>query len=104
MFDMNLSTFSKLAHCSFGKYFLLKSYSLELAFLLLQNKNVEGVDKCHFLLVSAKPKPPAFYSFIALLENKRCIIRNQNPNKRSERVIALTEDCREALLEVLDQN
>ena len=92
---MTLRTIYALAQCQYGKYFLTKSYSVELLLYLLEHRQADGIEDLLMNLKSSTPKLPAFLSYIALLETKGCITKIENAAKRSKRIITLTAECEE---------
>ena len=99
---MNLETIQALSNCRFGKYFLTRSYSLEMLLYLLEHKEAEGIEEFLSALKSTTPKLPAFLSFISLLEAKNCVIRAESKSKKSKRTVALTPECLKAIKQYLD--
>lgn len=93
MLDKNIAA---LSECPFGKWFLLKSYSLELMFKLLET-DAEGLDELRKSMHSATPQLPAFLDFISLLEGKGCVERVSGTSKKSKRVLKLTAQARRAI-------
>ena len=93
-------SFAALSKCPFGKWFLLKSYSLELMFKLLDS-DVEGLDELRKSKHSATPQLPAFLDFISLLESKGCVERVSGTSKKSKRVLRLTVQARKSIESVL---
>jgi DNA-binding MarR family transcriptional regulator len=94
---MTLRTIYSLAECQYGKYFLTKSYSIELLLYLLENRQADGIEDLLLNLRSSTPKLPAFLAYIALLEAKGCITKIENVAKRSKRIIMLTRECEEII-------
>lgn len=94
---MTLRNIHSLSQCRFGRYFLTKSYSLELLLYLLEKKKAEGIEDLLLELKSTTPKLPAFLSYISLLESKGCVIKIENETKRSKKMILLTSECEEAV-------
>lgn len=94
---MTLKHIYSLSQCRFGRYFLTKSYSIELLLYLLENKKAEGIEDLLLELKSTTPKLPAFLSYISLLEAKGCVTKTENLAKRSKRTIMLTTDCENAV-------
>lgn len=93
-------SFAALSKCPFGKWFLLKSYSLELMFKLLDS-DAEGLDELRKSMYSATPQLPAFLDFISLLESKGCVERLSGTSKKSKRVLRLTVQARKSIESVL---
>ena len=94
---MSVELIAKLAKCEYGKYFLIRSYSLELLFCLLESEELVGIEGLLGSLRSATPKFPAFLSYISLLESKGCIYKLENKTKRSQKVIGLTPEASSAI-------
>lgn len=99
---MTLAQFNRLAACRYGKLFLRKSYSLELMVYLLEYEVAEGVEDLLSSLNSHTPKFPAFLSYLALLEEKGCIVKVEGVAKKSRKIIALADDCRACISECLE--
>ena len=93
-------SFAALSKCPFGKWFLLKSYSLELMFKLLDS-DAEGLDELRKSMHSATPQLPAFLDFISLLESKGCVERVSGTSKKSKRVLRLTAQARKSIESLL---
>ena len=98
---MRLKQIKSLSECNFGKYFLMKSYSIELLLYLLEFKEALGMEDFLCELKSATPKMPAFIAYISLLEEKGCILKSKNKAKGSKRTIALTLECENAIRQYL---
>ena len=98
---MRLKQIKSLSECNFGKYFLMKSYSIELLLYLLEFKEALGMEDFLCELKSATPKMPAFIAYISLLEEKGCILKSINKAKGSKRTIALTLECENAIRQYL---
>jgi hypothetical protein len=93
---MSGRSIAALSKCPFGKWFLLKSYSLELLFKLLDS-DAEGLDELRKSMRSATPQLPAFLDFISLLEGKGCVERVSGTSKKSKRVLRLTAQARKSI-------
>jgi len=98
---MRLKQIKSLSECNFGKYFLMKSYSIELLLYLLEFKEALGMEDFLCELKSATPKMPAFIAYISLLEEKGRILKSKNKAKGSKRTIALTLECENAIRQYL---
>ena len=98
---MRLKQIESLSKCKFGKYFLMKSYSIELLIYLLEYQEALGMEDFLSELKSATPKMPAFLAYISLLETKGCILKTKNKAKGSKRTIALTLECENAIRQYL---
>ena len=98
---MRLKQIKSLSECNFGKYFLMKSYSIELLLYLLEFKEALGMEDFLCELKCATPKMPAFLAYISLLEEKGCILKSKNKAKGSKRTIALTLECENAIRQYL---
>ena len=90
---MKLKDIESLSKCSYGKHFLLKSYSIEILLYLLENIQANGIDELLSQIKSNKPKLPAFISYISYLESKDCITKGRNSDKGSKVTIRLTDEC-----------
>tara|TARA_A100001011_G_C13925731_1_gene681079 strand:+ start:152 stop:484 length:333 start_codon:yes stop_codon:yes gene_type:complete len=86
---MNLSIFNKIAKSQKLQYFLEKSFSLELLLLLYNQNEFEGIENIYQVLVSPKPKYPAFKSYLIYLNNKNCINIDDGKIKKSSKTISL---------------
>lgn len=87
---MNLSIFNKIAVSQNLRYFLEKSFSLELLLLLYNQNKVEGIENIYQVLVSPKPKYPAFKAYLIYLKHKKCINIDDGKIKKSSKIISLT--------------
>jgi hypothetical protein len=72
-------------------------------FLLLKEEEFDSIDELFARIESAKPRMPAFLTFLKDLEGAGCIEKMVNPQKRSSRMIRLTEACRREILRVIDK-
>ena len=86
---MNLSIINKIAKSQNSHFFLEKSFSLELLFLLYNQNQFEGIENIYQVLVSPKPKYPAFKSYLIYLNNKNCINIDDGKIKKSSKTISL---------------
>ena len=86
---MNLSLINKIAASKKLQYFLEKSFSLELLLLLYNQNNFEGIENIYHILVSPKPKYPAFKSYLIYLYHKDCINIDDGKIKKSSKTISL---------------
>ena len=89
---MNLSLINKFAASNKLQYFLEKSFSLELLLLLYNQKYFEGIENIYHILVSPKPKYPAFKSYLIYLNHKDCINIDDGKIKKSSKTISLKPD------------
>ena len=89
---MNLSIFNKIAKSQKLQYFLEKSFSLELLLLLYNQNEFEGIENIYQVLVSPKPKYPAFKSYLIYLNHKDCIHIDDGKIKKSSKIISLKPD------------
>jgi len=62
--------------------FLEESYSVELLIRLLKTEGVDGIENLYSLLVSGKPKQPAFDRYLKRLENHGLIYKDKSKDKR----------------------
>ena len=86
---MNLSIINKIAKSQKLQYFLEKSFSLELLLLLYNQNEFEGIENIYQVLVSPKPKYPAFKSYLIYLNHKNCINIDDGKIKKSSKTISL---------------
>lgn len=86
---MNLSIFNKIAKSKKLQHFLEKSFSLELLLLLYNQNEFEGIENIYQVLVSPKPKYPAFKSHLIYLNHKDCINIDDGKIKKSSKTISL---------------
>ena len=89
-YTMHLSIFNKIAVSKNLRYFLEKSFSLELLLLLYNQNKVEGIENIYQVLVSPKPKYPAFKAYLIYLNHKNYIIIDDGKIKKSSKTISLT--------------
>ena len=86
---MNLSILYKIAKSQKLQFFLEKSFSLELLLLLYNQNEFEGIENIYQVLVSPKPKYPAFKSYLIYLNHKDCIHIDDGKIKKSSKTISL---------------
>ena len=86
---MNLSILHKIVSSKKLQYFLEKSFSLELLLLLYNHNEFEGIENIYQVLVSPKPKYPAFKSYLIYLYHKGCINIDDGKIKKSSKTISL---------------
>ena len=89
---MNLSILHKIASSKKLQYFLEKSFSLELLLLLYNQNDIEGIENIYQVLVSPKPKYPAFKSNLIYLNQKGCISIDDGKIKKSSKTVSLKTD------------
>ena len=89
---MNLSLINKFAASNKLQYFLEKSFSLELLLLLYNQNDIEGIENIYQVLVSPKPKYPAFKSNLIYLNQKGCISIDDGKIKKSSKTVSLKTD------------
>ena len=89
---MNSSVINKIATSKKLHYFLEKSFSLELLFLLYNLNEFEGIENIYQVLVSPKPKYPAFKSYLIYLNHKDCINIDDGKIKKSSKTISLKSE------------
>ena len=89
---MNLSLINKIAASKKLQYFLEKSFSLELLLLLYNQNDIEGIENIYQVLVSPKPKYPAFKSNLIYLNQKGCISIDDGKIKQSSKTVSLKTD------------
>ena len=89
---MNLSIINKIAKSQKLQLFLEKSFSLELLLLLYNENEFEGIENIYQVLVSPKPKYPAFKSYLIYLNHKNCINIVDGKIKKSSKTISLKSE------------
>lgn len=92
-----------LSLSDYGRHFLTRSYSLEMLLILYENDHIDGIEQLYAMLNSKKSKMPAFLGFLNYLEDRDCIIKFTNEDKKSQRVIALTEQCRQEISDIFEK-
>ena len=93
--------FALLKECEYGKWFLERSYGLELLCVLLAEGEVDGVERLYSVLCSPVPKRPAFYEYLKRLEAAGCVERYVSSVKRSSKGVRLSGNCRQAITQYL---
>ena len=99
---MNHEYIKFLSLSEYGRHFLLRSYSLELLIILYEVDQVDGIEQLYSMLHSKKSKMPAFLAYLNYLEDRNCILKFTNAEKKSQRVIALSEGCRADIAPIFD--
>ena len=99
---IELKTIKKISKNEYLKYFLLKSFSLEMLIILYENEHVESIDRLYLSLHSFVPKMPAFLNYLSFLEQKQCILKLINEEKNSSRKVVLNEKCKSELTILLN--
>ena len=89
---MNLTTIKKISVSKKIRFFLEKSFGLEILFLLQGKGELEGIENTYQIIVSPKPKYPAFKSFLIYLHDKRCINIIDGKTKKSSKILTLTHE------------
>ena len=89
---MTLSIINKIAKSKKLQFFLEKSFSLELLLLLYNQNEFEGIENIYQVLVSPKPKYPAFKSYLIYLNHKGCINIDDGKIKKSSKAVLLKSD------------
>lgn len=92
---MNLSTIKKISVSKKIRFFLEKSFGLEILFLLQSENELEGIENTYQIIVSPKPKYPAFKSFLIYLNDKNCINIKDGKTKKSSKILTLTDETLE---------
>ena len=78
LLDVKSNIFFLLSKNSYGKHFLLKSYSFELLLILYEEIKIESIDELILKIKSNTPKFPAFLGYISYLEKNNCLIKITN--------------------------
>ena len=89
---MNLATIKKISVSKKIRFFLEKSFGLEILFLLQSEDELEGIENTYQIIVSPKPKYPAFKSFLIYLNDKNCINIKDGKTKKSSKILTLTDE------------
>lgn len=76
--------------------FLEESYSFELLVRLLKTEGVHGIENLYSLLVSGKPKQPAFDRYLKRLEENGLVHKDRSKDKRVWSIY-LTDLCLQKL-------
>ena len=92
---MNLATIKKISVSKKIRFFLEKSFGLEILFLLQSENELEGIENTYQIIVSPKPKYPAFKSFLIYLNDKNCINIKDGKTKKSSKILTLTDETLE---------
>jgi len=92
---MNLATIKKISVSKKIRFFLEKSFGLEILFLLQSKGELEGIENTYQIILSPKPKYPAFKSFLIYLDDKRCIKIIDGKTKKSSKILRLTHETLE---------
>jgi hypothetical protein len=92
---MNLTTIKKISVSKKIRFFLEKSFGLEILFLLQSEGELEGIENTYQIILSPKPKYPAFKSFLIYLKDKRCINIIDGKTKKSSKILRLTHETLE---------
>ena len=92
---MNLATIKKISVSKKIRFFLEKSFGLEILFLLQSEGELEGIENTYQIILSPKPKYPAFKSFLIYLYDKRCINIIDGKTKKSSKILRLTHETLE---------
>lgn len=92
---MNLATIKKISVSKKIRFFLEKSFGLEILFLLQSEGELEGIENTYQIILSPKPKYPAFKSFLIYLDDKRCINIIDGKTKKSSKILRLTHETLE---------
>jgi len=92
---MNLATIKKITVSKKIRFFLEKSFGLEILFLLQSKGELEGIENTYQIILSPKPKYPAFKSFLIYLDDKRCINIIDGKTKKSSKILRLTHETLE---------
>lgn len=89
---MNLATIKKISVSKKIRFFLEKSFGLEILFLLQSEGELEGIENTYQIILSPKPKYPAFKSFLIYLNDKNCINIKDGKTKKSSKILTLTDE------------
>lgn len=98
---MKSNIFALLRNNTYGKHFLLKSYSFELLLILYEETEIESIDELILKIKSNTPKFPAFLGYLSYLEKNNCLIKITNEKYKSKKIIKLSADCRREMKKIL---
>ena len=87
---INLEIFEKLPQTSYLRYFLEKSYSIELLFLLYEKKSFYGIEILYHEIKSPKGGLSDFIKYIDYLHEKACLDIEDNPQSPEEKIVKLS--------------
>ena len=65
--------FKQLSSSKLLVHFLVRSYSLELLFILSDYKELEGIENLYLKIISPKPKYASYLTYLHFLKDKVCI-------------------------------
>ena len=74
------------------KYFLEKSYGLELLFFLYENNNISGIENLYYEIKYPKGRLPSFRKYIYYLRDKKCVNVKDNNKILREKIVILSSD------------
>ena len=80
--------------------FLEKGYGLELLLLLHKENGSDGIDDTYARLISPKPKPASFYTYIRRLISLGLVESLPSENKKTKRVLVLSTKVASEIEEV----
>jgi hypothetical protein len=80
--------------------FLEKGYGIELLLLLHEENGSDGIDDTYVRLLSPKPKPASFYTYIRRLISLGLVESLPSENKKTKRVLVLSSHVSSAIEEV----
>ena len=74
------------------KFFLEKSYGIELLFFLYEHNNFSGIENLYYEIKYPKGKLPSFRKFIYYLNDKKCLEIVDNNKILREKIVVLHPD------------
>lgn len=80
--------------------FLEKGYGLELLLLLHKENGSDGIDDTYARLISPKPKPASFYTYVRRLISLGLVESLPSENKKTKRVLVLSTQVASEIEEV----
>ncbi len=72
------------------KYFLEKSYGIELLFFLYEHNNFSGIENLYYEIKYPKGRLPSFRKFIYYLYDKNCVKVEENNKILREKIVILS--------------
>ena len=80
--------------------FLEKGYGIELLLLIHEENGSDGIDDTYARLLSPKPKPASFYTYIRRLISLGLVESLPSENKKTKKVLVLSSHVSSAVDEV----
>ena len=87
---INLEIFNKLPQTSYLRYFLEKSYSIELLVLLYEKKSFYGIEILYHEIKFPKGDLSGFIKYIDYLNENACLVIKDNLESPKEKLVKLS--------------